>query len=145
MCKVEKDIVFTNYMTPNEYNSLRESVKLSSLMTEQARRGLANTTFLICARKNEEAIGMGRVLFDFGNTAYIADVLVSPTYQHHGLGTEIVNNLIKMVMDTAGTGEKIMFILGATKGKESFYSKFGFETRPNDRLGCGMSMSIIKK
>ena len=28
--------------------------------------------------------------------------------------------------------------LGAAKGKEGFYEKFGFVTRPNDDVGAGM-------
>lgn len=28
--------------------------------------------------------------------------------------------------------------LGASKGKEGFYEKFGFISRPNDKLGAGM-------
>ena len=28
--------------------------------------------------------------------------------------------------------------LGASKGKESFYEKFGFVSRPNEELGSGM-------
>lgn len=29
-------------------------------------------------------------------------------------------------------------ILGASKGKEAFYEKFGFVSRPNEELGAGM-------
>ena len=37
-----------------------------------------------------------------------------------------------------GTGPNIRTYLGASKGKESFYEKFGFITRPNEELGSGM-------
>lgn len=38
-----------------------------------------------------------------------------------------------------------MFILGAAKGKEAFYEKFGFNKRPNEQSGHGMSMYKVKK
>lgn len=33
----------------------------------------------------------------------------------------------------------INFVLFATKGKEGFYEKFGFDKRPNEQFGCGMA------
>jgi len=34
--------------------------------------------------------------------------------------------------------------LMSAKGREHFYEKFGFEIRPNDNLGAGMSQWIKK-
>lgn len=48
-------------------------------------------------------------------------------------------------MEAAEPGDKIMFILGAAKGKEDFYEKFGFKQRPNDFSGSGMSMWKTKE
>ena len=48
-------------------------------------------------------------------------------------------------MEAAEPGDKIMFILGAAKGKEGFYEKFGFKVRPNDFNGSGMSMWKAKE
>jgi predicted N-acetyltransferase YhbS len=83
---------------------------------------------------------MGRMLFDFGYTAYLGDVIVRPEYQGQGIGTMIVTALKDKVMEAAEPGDKIMFILGAAKGKEAFYEQFGFKKRPNDFNGSGMSM-----
>ena len=33
--------------------------------------------------------------------------------------------------------------LMAAKGKESFYSLFGFESRPNDKAGAGMTQYVF--
>jgi hypothetical protein len=35
--------------------------------------------------------------------------------------------------------------LMAAKGKEGFYKKFGFEERPNDKSGAGMTLWIKKE
>ena len=131
---------YTNYMTGEEYNGLREAVGWRLITPAQAVRGLENTTFLVVARDEGRAIAMGRVLFDFGYTAYIGDVIVMPEYQGKGIGKCIVETLMKQVMESAEAEERIMFILGAAKGKEAFYEKLGFEKRPNDFSGHGMTM-----
>ena len=114
---------------------LRRSVGWSTLTNGQVVRGLEHTTFLAVARDGGKAVGMGRVLFDFGYTAYIGDVIILPDYQRTGLGKRIVESLTQQVLDASAPGDEIMFILGAAKGKEAFYQKLGFEIRPNDRLG----------
>jgi len=137
-------ITFTNQMTGEEYNHLRELAGFSLLSTGQTERGLEHTTFLVAARDGEQIVGMGRVLFDFGYTAYIGYVFVHPDYQRKGIGKRIVRNLMRQTLDAACEGDRIMFILGAAKGKEEFYEKLGFMKRPNEISGCGMSLSIVK-
>lgn len=103
-------ITFTNQMTGEEYNNLRELAGFSLLSPGQAERGLEHTTFLVAARDGEQ----------------------------------IVKELMKKTLDAAYEGERIMFILGAAKGKEEFYEKLGFLKRPNEISGCGMSLSMVK-
>ncbi len=131
---------YTDKMTGAEYNELRVSVEWRPITEGQAERGLAHTTFLVAARDGERIVGMGRMLFDFGYTAYLGDVIVRPEYQGQGIGRQIVQSLIDQTMDAAFAGERIMFILGAAQGKEPFYEKFGFKRRPNEFSGDGMSM-----
>ena len=138
-------LTYTEKMTADEYNELRLSVDWKQLTSGQAERGLAHTAFVVAARDGERIVGMGRMLFDFGYTAYLGDVIVRPEYQGMGIGTEIVTRLKDKVMETAEPGDKIMFILGAAKGKEAFYEKFGFKQRPNDFSGSGMSMWKTKE
>ncbi len=135
---------FCNDLTPEEYNALRESVDWRSASMAQAKRGLEHTTFLLVAREDGKAVAMGRVLFDFGYTAYIGDVIVRPEYQGKGIGKYIVESLIQAVMDVADDEDRIMFILGAAKGKEGFYEKLGFQVRPNELSGPGMTMWLKK-
>lgn len=131
---------YTDKMNGEEYNELRISVGWRPITKGQAERGLAHTTFLMAVRDTDKIVAMGRVLFDFGYTAYLGDIIVRPEYQGHGIGRQIVERLIDRTMDAAFEDEKIMFILGAAKGKEPFYEKFGFRRRPNDVSGDGMSM-----
>lgn len=139
------EIIYTDFMTGEEYNELRESVNWKRLTPGQAERGLSHTAFVVAARDGERIVGMGRMLFDFGYTAYLGDVIIRPEYQKKGIGTEIVNRLKDMVMEAAEPGDRIMFILGAAAGKEGFYEKFGFKVRPNEINGSGMSMWRVKE
>ncbi len=134
------EITYTNQMTAEEYNEMRGSVNWRLLTPGQAERGLAHTAFVVAARDGGKIVGMGRMLFDYGYTAYLGDVIIRPEYQGRGIGTEIVTRLKDMVMEVAEQGDKIMFILVAASGKEGFYEKFGFQVRPNDFSGSGMSM-----
>ena len=134
------NLQYMDQMTGEEYNELRMSVGWRPITEGQAERGLAHTTFLVAVRDADQIVGMGRMLFDFGYTAYLGDIIVRPEYQGRGIGGQIVERLVGRTMDAAVAGDKIMFILGAAKDKEPFYEKFGFQRRPNEFSGDGMSM-----
>ena len=134
------DLQYTDKMTGEEYNGLRMSVGWRPITEGQAKRGLEHTTFLAAVRDKGKIVAMGRMLFDFGYTAYLGDVIVRPEYQGQGIGRQIVESLIARTMDSAYEGERVMFILGAAKDKEAFYEKLGFHRRPNEFSGDGMSM-----
>lgn len=139
-----EEIVYGTSVTPQEYNQLRMAVGWYELTQRQAREGLAHTTFVACARVNGVCVAMGRILFDYGYTAYLGDVAVLPAWQGRGIGRRIVENLCQAVLDAAQPGETIMFFLGAAKGKEPFYEKLGFETSPSDTAGSGMRKTVTK-
>lgn len=134
------ELKFTEKMSSEEYNELRLSVGWKAITKRQAYAGLEHTTFLTAVRNENKIIAMGRMIFDFGYTAYLGDVIVRPEYQCQGIGRKIVEILIDKTMDSVCEGERIMFILGAAKGKEDFYEKLGFHKRPNEFSGAGMSM-----
>lgn len=134
------NLQYTDTMSGEEYNELRMSVGWRPITEGQAKRGLEHTTFLAAVRDKGKIVAMGRMLFDFGYTAYLGDVIVRPEYQGQGIGRQIVESLIDRTMDSAFEDERIMFILGAAKDKEGFYEKLGFHRRPNEFSGDGMSM-----
>ena len=53
-----------------------------------------------------------------------------------------MNELLNKVEEYKKINPNLRTYLGAAKGKEEFYEKFGFVRRPNDELGAGM---ILKK
>jgi GNAT superfamily N-acetyltransferase len=87
---------------------------------------------------------MARVITDYGYVVYIADVIVMPEYQGKGVGRLLLNGIMKYINDNIAPGQQKSINLMAAKGKEEFYKKFGFEERPNDYSGCGMSQWISK-
>lgn len=65
--------------------------------------------------------------------------MVRPEYQGMGIGTGIMNNILDEANVYRGMNPVIRVYLGASKGKEGFYEKFGFVGRPNESLGAGMA------
>ena len=49
-----------------------------------------------------------------------------------------MNNLLNQINQYKKINPDIRTYLGASQGKESFYEKFGFISRPNEELGSGM-------
>jgi GNAT superfamily N-acetyltransferase len=83
------------------------------------------------------------VVSDGGYIAYLADVLVLPEYQGHGIGSEIVKRLMEMVKTACRMGIKSVLFF-CCKGKEGFYERFGIIKRPKEYLGHGMSQWVEK-
>lgn len=103
---------------------------------------MEHSTYIAVARDNDKAVGMSRVLFDFGYTAYITDVIVHPDYQGQGIGTKLVKMILNFLKENSNEDEFMSYVLIANKGKEKFYEKFGFVARPTDTLGAGMTLRI---
>lgn len=140
-----ENLVFTEDLTPQEFNDLRVAVNWARLTDKQAERALQHSTYVTCVRDGEKAVAMGRVLFDHGYTAYIGDIIVDSDYRHKGIGSAVVKKLIQKVLDMADQGDRLLFILESAKGKEPFYEQLGFQRNPSETQGCGMRQIIFKQ
>jgi len=138
-------ITYTNILTPEEYSSLRAAAGWSKIEASLAANGLMHSAFIVSVRDGEKAIGMARVITDYGYTVYIADVIVHPDYQGKGIGRGIMTRIMAWVGENIAPGQAKYITLMAAKGKEGFYEKFGFVRRPTDELGPGMTQWIRKK
>lgn len=130
----------TDYVTVEEYQTFRKAVGWQLFGDEQAKAGIDHTYHTACIRQNEKAVAMARLLWDRGYTAYIADVIVLPEYQGQGLGRALLEDLFQYMKTTIPEGYRVMISLVAAKGKDKFYEKFGFVTRPNEVFGPGMHL-----
>lgn len=131
------DYTITDMITPAEYMELRKIVGWGLFPLEQAQSGLDHS-FIWCIRDEGRPVGLGRVVWDHGYVVYIADVIVVPEYQGQGLGRLIMEKIMDFIREQLKPGYKVMVSLSSAKGKDEFYKKFGFMTRPNEDVGPGM-------
>jgi len=136
------DITFKNKISVNDYIKLRRTADWKDISKRQVRAGLRNSVYLLSARHNKMTIGMARVIGDGGYVLLIVDVVVLPEYRGKGVGTMIMENVMARIHDSVRDGEGVMVQLMSAKGRESFYRRFGFVSRPNESLGPGMTQWI---
>ena len=135
-------IRFVDFISPEEYLELRRKVGWREFPIEEAQNGIDHAYMIQCVRDGEKAIGVVRLLWDGGYIAFLSDVIVDPEYQGQGIGKQLVKNCIDRVKSDMKSGFKVNICLLAAKGKEPFYTKLGFEERPNERFGAGMNQWI---
>ncbi len=121
-----------------EYNMLTESVGWGIRDENIVKEALENTLYSLCAYDGDKLIGYGRIIGDKTIFLYIQDIMVIPEYQGKKIGTEIMKKLLNQIDEYKKVNPNIRTYLGASKGKEDFYKKFGFVSRPNEELGAGM-------
>lgn len=124
--------------TPDDFNMLTESVGWGKRESNIVEEALRNTLYSLCVYDENRLIGYGRIIGDKTIFLYIQDIMVIPEYQGKQIGTGIMNKLLEQVDRYKKVNPNIRTYLGASKGKEGFYEKFGFISRPNDKLGAGM-------
>ena len=121
--------------TADEFNTLTDSVGWGCTNREIVEKALKNTVYSICDNK---IIGFGRLIGDTAMFLYIQDIMVLPEYQRQQVGSSIMKYLINKVDEFKKDNLDIRTYLGASKGKDAFYKKFGFVTREEAGLGAGM-------
>jgi len=124
------------YTLPNnkEFTRLFESVEWERTPS-RINLNRKHSTFAVSLYFNNEIVGMGIVCGD-GSYFTIYDIVMHKDYQKLGFGSIILTEIIdwyKSIKD-----DDTYLYLGASKGKEKFYEKFGFKSRPNDDVGAGM-------
>lgn len=121
-----------------EFNYLTDSVGWGIRGNSVVETALKNTLYSLCVYDDNKLIGYGRIIGDKTIFLYIQDIMVIPEYQNKHIGTGIMENLLTQINEYKKINPNIRTYLGASKGKESFYEKFGFISRPNEDLGSGM-------
>ena len=83
------------------------------------RRIFEQSTVCCFAWDGSELVGAGRAISDRISYAAIFDVAVEPQYQRRGIGTSIIQQLMR-------AAEAPNVILHSVPGKEGFYARLGF-------------------
>lgn len=127
-----------NVNNVNEFNLLYDLVGWGAYDEETSKKALNNTYYSVSIYDDNKIIGYGRLIGDSILFMYIHDVMVKPEYQNKKIGTIIMNKLIEKIDDIKKENPYVRVYLGASKGKEGFYKKFGFVERQEVDLGAGM-------
>lgn len=121
-----------------EFNYLTNKVGWGTREVKVVEEALKNTLYSVSIYDDNKIIGYGRIIGDKTIFLYIQDIMVIPEYQGQKIGTKIMNVLLTKIVEYKKINPNIRTYLGASKGKEKFYEKFGFKTRTSVDLGEGM-------
>ena len=136
------NIKYSNSLLVEDYNNLRESVGWHRVEGKQALAGIQNSAYVISAIHENKTVGMARVIGDGGYIVVIVDVIVLPEYQGKGIGKSMMQKVMDYIKSSLHEGQWVFVNLMSAKEREPFYSQFGFETRPNEKAGAGMTQYI---
>ncbi|EJS67461.1 N-acetyltransferase [Bacillus wiedmannii] len=108
----------------NELLALYESLGWNSLKltVNELEQMCKQSWYVIYAFKEQQLIGMGRVISDGVITGVICGVCVLPKYQSIGIGKEIVERLIQHCEQN-----KVIPQLMCVERLQSYYESIGFE------------------
>ena len=131
-----------NELSPDLYLCLYRSVGWDAPGLDQIEKALEGSLATFCACDGDMPVGMARLIGDGGMSFYIKDFAVLPDYQGQGVGRALMNAMESWIEKQLQPGWAVSLELISSKGKESFYAKFGFEQRPNDWDGAGMMKMV---
>lgn len=122
-----KSAVTYSYYEPPDASQLlglfHQAPWAKSRSLEDAKEMLLHTDLTLCAWDGNRLIGFGRVLTDFIYRATIWDVIVDRAYQGQGVGTEIVQRILKHPRL-----ERVELFWLCTR-RPGFYEKLGFSSK----------------
>ena len=130
-------LIKENVNSIEEFNYLYDAVGWGSYDEKVSEKALANTMYSVSVY-DDKIIGYGRIIGDGICFLYIHDVMVIPKYQNKKIGSQIMNKLLEKINQIKIENPYVRVYLGASKGKEKFYERFGFITREDANLGSGM-------
>jgi GNAT superfamily N-acetyltransferase len=136
-------VAFTNQISVDDYNSLHIAVGWGACKPDRVSMALERSDFITVAQMDSLTIGMARIVHD-GLQALVMDVIVLPEYQGRGIGKELMIHVMEYLDELSREGGIFVNLLSA-QGRESFYEQFGFERRPNEKRGPGMTQWISKE
>jgi GNAT superfamily N-acetyltransferase len=104
-----------------ELSDLYKAAPLGEKPADKLKTVFENSRFRCFVREHGKLVGVGRVLADGADCAYICDVALLPSHQGRGLGRAIVARLVEL-----SRGHR-KIILYAVPGREDFYRSLGFK------------------
>ena len=127
-----------NILSAKQFLKLRESVGFRVIDEVQAAKAIENGLYNVVAKDGDRVVGMGRLVGDGYIYWYVQDVVIDPEYQGRGIGKEIMRYLTEYIENNSIPDTEVTIALMAAIGKEDFYTKLGYFTRPTEKFGPGM-------
>lgn len=122
--------------TVAEYIELRARMGWGRLDEETARRTIQAATFSVCLRRQEQCVGVARVMGDGAIYFFLADLIVAPEFRGGGYGDQLMRAVTSYFDRTAMPGATVMVV--PLLGREPFYEKFGFVRCPSGHFGAAL-------
>lgn len=120
-----------------DYQRLHLEVGWKYLDNKVIEKSLNNSTFIVSAKQNDEIIGMARIVGDGISHGLLTDVIVSPKWQHKGIGKAMVENLKSRLQEFINSnGDEFLLELLPTSNNVEFYTKCGFKHALENMEGC---------
>jgi GNAT superfamily N-acetyltransferase len=109
--------------------------KTFHLSADELKDSLQHSWYAVSAYDGDHLVGFGRVLSDGVLYAVLCDLIVVPSHQTRGIGSEI---LARLVEQCTSAGIRTIQLFSAA-GKTAFYGQRGFEARPADAPGMRLA------
>jgi ribosomal protein S18 acetylase RimI-like enzyme len=94
------------------------------------QKGFERSLLCLAAYEGDRLIGLVRAVGDGQTVVLIQDLLVHPTYQRQGVGTKLMNAVLKRFQDV----RQVQLVTDDTPKTTAFYESLGFKAMEN--LGC---------
>jgi predicted GNAT family N-acyltransferase len=133
---MEEEILSDSLPTATEYIDLRTRMGWGSIDEETANRTIEAAAFTVCLRRQDQCVGVARVMGDGAMYFFLADLIVAPEFRGSGYGDRLMHAVTSYFDRSAMPGATIVLV--PLNGHEPFYEKFGFVRCPSGPFGNAM-------
>lgn len=97
---------------------------------EMLEHAFEHSLKILCAHDEEKLVGIIRAVGDGYSVLFIQDILVLPEYQRKGIGTKLLESMLKLYPEVY----QIQLVTDSTEKTILFYKSCGF--LPYSETGC---------
>lgn len=91
---------------------------------QMLEQSLAHSLAIYVARDGEEIVGLVRLVGDGFSSVFVQDLIVLPTYQRQGIGSDLMKEALGDYKDAY----QVQLVTEETEKTLGFYRSLGFET-----------------
>ena len=121
---------------PARYIALRKAMGWGEIDLAAAERTLAAASFTVCLHRDDELLGLARVMGDGALYFFLADLIVAPEARGGGHGDRLMQAVVDYFDRAAKPGATITLV--PMQHREALYERFGFVRCPDGPFGRGM-------